>query len=370
MPKVYNTASAFTITQLTGPERSVRLVSRGLPYRPFNLKTTQRVEITWLPGSPIASTSVLGPTEEPTSVNGYWKEKYIGDAFAGTAPISSDGLPITTIRDAVQLFDSFVREGQVLEVSWDVETRHGYLIEFDKNYHNTRDLEWTMKFLWVSRGEPITPAVFTQEVNLSNSASSLLAFLKDLADFLLNPPMPIDLSFFKDITSMMAQITDSVQNIQDGVANMAALALSPFNALQVIVASTTALITQTADLQDRIEAQVAGALNYSEAIGNQTASDRSEADLYIRGSTDRIRELRYEAVDTRAVLLNSSTSNILGVYTAREGDDLRDVSVAFFGTPNDWKNLMLFNGLDSAALDAGQVVLVPKDPSQASGNAT
>lgn len=59
-------------------------------------------------------------------------------------------------------------------------------------------------------------------------------------------------------------------------------------------------------------------------------------------------------------------SGLLGMYVASEGQDLRDVSMEFYGNnPEAWRTLRTFNDLDSSELESGQVILVPKI--QASG---
>ena len=73
MPETVNTASSFSIMELSGDERWVTLIDRALPYRPLSLVTDQKVEVTWYPGNPHATASVLGAREAPTTIRGFWK---------------------------------------------------------------------------------------------------------------------------------------------------------------------------------------------------------------------------------------------------------------------------------------------------------
>jgi len=50
------------------------------------------------------------------------------------------------------------------------------------------------------------------------------------------------------------------------------------------------------------------------------------------------------------------------VFQARDGMDLRTVSTQFYGTPDEWQSLMVFNNLLSSGLVAGQVIFVPANP--------
>jgi hypothetical protein len=40
--------------------------------------------------------------------------------------------------------------------------------------------------------------------------------------------------------------------------------------------------------------------------------------------------------------------------------DLRDVSTQYYGTPDEWIRLMLYNGFNTSRLIAGDVVIVPR----------
>lgn len=372
MPEVFNTVSSFTIEQLGGEERRIRLVGRGLPYRPFSLKTTQRVELTWLPGSPQATATVLGPTEEPTTINGWWKDRFLGEdvditvsnIFANpgpraSAPFTINGLPMNTAREAADVMDAIVREGTIVEVKWDEDVRHGYLIEFEKKWHNIHDLEWDMKFEWISRGEPTVPGVFGQEVSLSDLSSTLGALGADLSDFAFDPGFAVNLKFFDDLTSLVAAVEAGIDSIQNAVATVVDVATTPANALRSAVASCTGIAGRAEEIRDLCESRVSGTVNGLVPINNQTSEQRSQEALYVTGVSSRATAIRREAVLRHATLIKNLNTTLLSTYTARAGDDLRDVSRLFYGTPFQWRQLMVFNGFDDAELEAGELVLVP-----------
>ncbi len=362
MPQTFDTASVFTIEQLTGLRRKVSWTGRGLPYRPFSLKTKQRVELTWLPGNPVATATVLGPQEDPTAINGYWKDKYIGDAQGNpAAPFVADGAPVTSCRDAVQLMDAIVREGQLVQVTWDIESRQGFLVEFDKNWHNVHDLEWSMNFTWIGRGEPQQPAVFAQD-SLSNLTSQLTADFDEQNNKFGDPGFPFALSPLNAFIGAMAQIEAAVNTVQRSLSNMAALALAPTSAINSAVASCAGLIVLCDNLSNLLLAQPPGRLNYAVPIGVQDSATRLTTQLWVYDMLTLNSVLRYDAVDQMQVLLTLTSNDILAVYTAKNEDDLRDVSRIYYGTPFDWIALQQFNSLRTSQLTAGQVVLIPRSP--------
>lgn len=201
--------STFEIRELGGQERSIKLQGRGLPERPFELTTTQRMSTTWLPGYSEGTATLLGPAEEPTTARGFWKDRFIGKpsdptssllgpakdlvqgvsgaisggfgpkGAASSDPIVVDGEPVESCRDAAKLFDSLCREGQQLEVSWDTQVRTGHLRRFVKRWHNAHDLEWEMEFEWIGRGER-APAADTKDQTGADIFGAVQGALDDL----------------------------------------------------------------------------------------------------------------------------------------------------------------------------------------------
>ena len=120
--------SPFIIRELSGDKREVRLTGRALPYRPFHLVGTQRVDATWLPGSSEATLTVLGAAEEPTQINGKWKQKYLSQA---EKPFQLDNEQVATAQSAIELMNSIRLRGQLVEVTWMAETRRGIITRFE-----------------------------------------------------------------------------------------------------------------------------------------------------------------------------------------------------------------------------------------------
>lgn len=369
--EVVNTVSSFVIDELTGEGRSVRMVGRALPYRPFNLNGTQRVETTWYPGNPEATATVLGAAEEPTTITGYWKDKYLsslvevgggnttGTGGNQTTPLVVSGERIETCRRAAQVLDDIRRQGQLLRVTWDEQVREGHLTKFEQDWHNVHDLEWRMEFTWIGRGENAGSPTFTQELSVSDTADTLTQQNNALQAAAV-PVFPISGLTNEDLTTRLADITRSVDQVSSTVTNLAANTLAPFDAARRTIAVTTALIDKTDSLIGALQARPARGFNASTPdINTLTMGQIIAAEAYVRGIISVARAMMRASVIRRQVLAASVQSELLGTYVAREGDDLRDVSFIFYRTPFEWRRLMTFNELLTAELAAGQFVLVP-----------
>jgi len=368
VPTIVNQVSAFTIRELSGERRTVRLVDRALPYRPFELETSQRGEITWLPGNPVATITVLGAEEDPTTINGFWKDKYLGqtvDATIGNAqptrifPIMVDSQSVNNVLAAVSLMDDIVRQGQLIEVSWHNQTRQGLLQKFRKRFHNSHDVEWEMDFLWSSRGEPTATPVFTTETSISDTTGILTkqnTTLQNNATF----QFPVGSDFQEALVSLLQPIDDATSQAADVATQLTRLASTPFDAGRRLIATCTALENETTALVNFLQNSVAGTFNNSAPLQDLTFAERLVAYAYADDMVRAARDIKRTATLRRITLANDMQTQLLAVYTAREGDNLRDVAIQFYQTAFEWRRLLTFNNLDTAELVGGQVVLVPK----------
>lgn len=364
-------ASPFIITELGGDRRSIRLVGRGLPYRPLPFTTTQRVELTWLPGSPHATSTILGPTEEPTTINGEWKDKYLGASLVtGEAPpFTLDGGIVTTARDAIVIMDSFVRFGQLVEVTWLDTIRHGHISKFEKKWKTAHDVEWSITFDWVSRGDSIGPVVFLTEADLVDVANALKE--QDAAlDKITPPKFGLNGNFLSGIQDLQHSIEDGIFSVEDTVINFTDQVLTPVRATRGIIATLSGIEGECSNTFAFVEGQVAGEFNGDKPVSEQTFNERLEAAQYRNELKQQYKSLQRISVQYRSTLTQQISTSILGTYIAREGDDLRDVSYKFYNTYAEWRRIMVFNDLNAAELEPGQVVLVPRmNPSEASQGA-
>lgn len=361
-----NTASAMVIKELSGQRREVVLVERALPYRPFELSTSQRAEVTWYAGTPIGNGSVYGATEDPTTCNGTWKTRYLGVPSGGVVgggyvyPMTVNGVPVQTAREAVTLFDSICREGQLLLVTWDEDARRGVLQRCRKKWLNRMDVEWELEFLWFDRGEEVPAAVIITEVSV-NESTSILAKLSEALTAAVNAiTIPIDADTDSQLTEFVQIVGNASVAAQGNATALNSQAYgqgSAFNrtatCLQQAGEASTAMTVELAS-------QPACMLNSGTPPEQQTYSQRVVADTEVSEMQMRARRVRWDTAAQQAILAKQQNQTLLGEYRARQGDDLRDVSRLYYGNPYQWRNLMLFNGLDFAELTPGQIVLVPQ----------
>lgn len=352
--------TSFTITELGGDKRVMRLSGGALPYRPFELKTQQRIELSWLPGNPQATSTILGPSEGPSTINGYWKDIKLSDVSGSMSAIMVDNQAIADAFTAHKIADSFCRSGQLVEVAWFGITRHGHLKEIDWRWHNAHDVEWVFHFEWISRGEPQAPAVFVQSAQVQTIGST---FRQSFDNVMNVPPPSFNLHFdvFNSLTSMVASIDASITSIEGSIATFVrTAATTPAIVMKNLITTCNSVLSNTQTMIDYLRTLAPSAIIYGTLVQDMDLAERLSTQAWIRQVLAQLQELKRVVVEQQDQLIDNVSGDIHGRYYVKAGQDLRDVSQAFYGTPFEWRRIMLFNQLQSSMVDPGTLVLVPK----------
>jgi nucleoid-associated protein YgaU len=361
----YDSANALVIRELEGEGREVQLVGRALPHRPLSLSGKQRVEMSKLPGSPSKVATVLGAEEAPTTMRGAWKDRFLDVSAASNPngvgdapPVELNGSPVYSVDSTVQLFDLIRRSGALLEVTWFSIKRRGYLVEFKQDWHNAHDVEWEAVFDWIDQGDPEVAAVFVNKTSMGDAASTTRrAFVPLLENDPLFHASPSLLAMLQEVS---ARIDDAIGAIEDAVSDIVYSVTWPLSVVQGVIAQLGTIEEECAFMGDFLQSQVAGAWYIGAEVEDQTIEDKQEAQLFVRETMSRAKDLQRAACEARTSIQSDYSGDVLGTYIAREGDDLRDVSTQFYGTPFEWRRIQQFNDFASAELEPGQQVTVPR----------
>ena len=366
--------SSFSIIELTGPKNSLVLKGRALPYRPFTLAGGMRAEFVWYPGNPRASIQVLGSDEKGTTINGMWKDKFI-KSFTDPIPLLGipaipvigqpgiaefNGQPLGDVFDIVRVVDGFRRRGQLIEVGWDAHIRQGILANFKHSWLRREDVEWEMEFMWASQGEPFTPISFGIAVPGLEIANELRAALRE-AQLRADAPFSVVASVQNRISDAFDELESAVATVRDISEKVVQGILGVIAGARLILAALETVKDEAGNVDDAVISLPARGLRNVPDITTLTQQEAVEAEVYSRQLRLSTHVLQTVAV-LRGLELAQSTTNeeIVATFIARQGEDLRDVSTRFYGTPEEWKRIASFNGASGSGLDARQVVLVPK----------
>jgi len=369
-----NAASAFKIREVTGDKREVQLIGRALPYRPFSLATGQRTKLSSLPGFAEKTATTLGAEDDPNgiSLDGYWKDKYldtIGEFAAETgqavnssnfAPFTLNGMAITNVKDATDFMESFSRFGQELEITWLNKIRRCLLKAFEEHWYNEHDVEWTMKFDVLGRGEGVGKSLLINGPSLADSSNAINAAYVAFNDVAVPTNFGIKPDLLSSIGSIGRGVEDamySMENVIEGAANAISL---PVRAAKALDGICRTIETEVGFMGSYIMGRLAMDFHAEHPGPLQSFTERLETSLWQRQFYGSGQEFRRIAVDQRTQQKAQNESDIMGVYVARDGDDLRDVAAQFYDDEWEWRRIQQFNGLSSSELHAGQQVKVPR----------
>jgi hypothetical protein len=349
--------SAFRIQELTGDRRNIRLVDRALPYRPFRLTTVQRCEVDWNGGYDQGTANVMGAQEAPSTLHGMWKDMFISERSANP-PFQLNGSAVDNVRDAIDLMEDVCRTGQLLQVSWYTQLRHGILTEFEASWENENDVAYTMKFEWTSRGQAIVPSVISGST-VASASGSLRGDVGRLIGARI-PRFPMAARYFNFINDNIEEISRVVEDGLNAAMAYSQQALQPFAAVQRMISTCQRVISLVGEFILQLESNVIGAYNDTVALQNLGATAYLQTVEYIEELKRIARSLRRTAIATTTDLFPQVSNQILAVHYAIAGQHLREVSFKYYRTPNNWQSIMHYNGLVKAELSAGQTIMVPK----------
>jgi hypothetical protein len=391
----------FVIKELSGDERELRLTGRALPFRPFSISGSQRINVNWMQGCPEGSATVMGSKEEPTTIRGYWKDKYLntvgeelveagavnqtGIAGSGRAtqnvelaPMVLDGQPVTSVRAACDLLDEIRRMGQLLEVTWGSVTRRGFVEKFSQDWHDLHDVEWQIGFQWINQGERTEAAVFVTTLSSGELANTMRLAYQRMQDVAVPTSFGLKPNLADAVGSFGRALGDLTSQVEDAAANLADLAASPGEAYANLKGILSNEVTECREFEAWLEQRVPSAYAAPTEIGTSAADqaaatetaalNQAAPDPWVMVETamwrveclQRVREMRRIAVEQISTLTMQVDGDVVAVYEARSGDDLRDVSRIYYSTPYEWRRIALFNCLVSSELVAGQRVRVPR----------
>lgn len=398
-------ASYLTIENLDGSSDILTLTSRALPYRPVTFAGSQRVEFTWYPGSPVATTQMLGPEEQAITLQGFWKDRFLfGEG--GSSPANYEASPIGTVRELTKVVDGMRRRGQLYRLTWDEIVRDGHITSFTQTWHNGRDCEWELEFTPISQGDQQTPVSFKnlpdvadytkQTEDATNDARGALRInvgptavdATSLAQLVLaeNPTtntlrvtigtteVPISLSraaagAISDLDDFLlgaqnavydtaVQVADAVVAGPEAARNLVALAFRHIGQAQTAYGALT----------DRAWTGVfgTGANDPDDiSIGSQVAMRAYQSRLY-----QSIRDFAFQQGTQAREILDTLNPELAAAFVAPTNMDLRDVSTQFYGSPDDWRILLIYNRFTTSKLTAGQLVWVPQRSNSSASNLT
>jgi class 3 adenylate cyclase len=378
-PDSYDTtqqSSSFEIRALAGVGDLVKagdkfdLVGRALPYRGVSFEVTQRISTTWYPGNPVALQQVMGATESNTTVNGVWKDRYIGDPSMATFnQLTKDTAfkPLGTGQadNLAYNFDLLCRYAVPIEVRMTIfvggteigrpTVRRGLIKRLKITHDYASEISWEMEFEWRGRDQEAAKPVSVNLTDAREQLSNLAAQFADTADRMRDLQTKERTQLFglpsgfsstmNDITTALdkanEQITDTVAGVVGGIHANGGL-LDNGNALRAV-----ALLSQTmTNIQKGID-QIDALPLYATSV-RDNALDLLTQEFDLLDLKRDLRQAFENARSSRDDFSGQLYQTNMAEAQVSGGTDLRDVAMTYYGDPDLWYAIAHANGLTSS----------------------
>ncbi len=400
--------------------REIVLRGRTLPYQGVGWGTTQRVDINYFPGNPVAIAQVIGATWNDTTCTGRWSDLFLRNdehapdlinfatlaetalpdvdaAVANRLPTtglqdlpdnttsttfqSGGALPPRKARTAGAIRDAIYalcRGGQLLRVEWGAIVRYGYIGEFTPTHDREQDIDWEIMFKWIGK-EPTQPQPQPESKDLVSAIEFVQSRVLTIIEFLSSGDRPSQIEVFDRLPSSSLNahaifIEQYRRQFIQYVRKINSSSKDLFSALERIVRAITpidprelfgnvrgamdGLVQATNEMLDAFETLGA-------AVGTARTTHGSPADVTVVDGLQRAfrklaLELAAEARRQQAEIDRFLTPRIKTIVRPYAGTTLRDISIQEYGTANNWRAIQDFNGLPDSVVPAGTVIRVPE----------
>jgi septation ring formation regulator EzrA len=223
-----------------------------------------------------------------------------------------------------------------------------------------------MDLAWRKR----SPVTFAVSSPLSDIINQVVTAVNNVTQAIDNVK-----STFAAVTSVINAVNNALDNIQSAVTSLTDIAkqitniaLAPVEAARHILSTFETIKTNALAIEEEFRSLPGRVLRNAKALANGTQDLESNSQSQALQAENLTRQARAQARTLRGlsaqrqqeIAKQTINQTALAAFTAREGQDLRDVSKQFYGTQNEWRALATYNGLHGSRLTAGTIVIVPK----------
>lgn len=355
-------ATDFVFRVLEGPRtgQTIALSGRSMPYRAgaggsVSFGREQRTKLTWYPGNPTATQQVIGPTIKPTTINGIWKDRYLGEGEAARL---------------VELFEEISAQGVQVQVMWEFRLYRGVVKSFGWNpgdpVGGRGDIRWEMTLEWRLVGT--SP---TWKVGRSGDAG-LRSSLFNTTDALAGLGQAI-LDLKEGIEFFVGQVKTGTKSIVVDLEEVAERLIQPTQTLATNTGTLGTVATVPARIAQDSSAAAADGIEWAGASAETIASIfpaearvSDDADVFLLAALDRYSgiDVAYDAV-YQAFLARIMLEDIVRppAFTSVVpivGSDLRELAIRFYGSADLWTRIARQNGLETSKVPDGiEEIIIP-----------
>ena len=177
------------------------------------------------------------------------------------------------------------------------------------------------------------------------------------------PTVPRDLTWSETVNAQVAKLQSTARQVEDSVLEFVDGAVAPINSSRRVIGLLDFTAGEANFLIDELYIRGDAAVHLADdlvELGQIAVPAMIAGAKMLRDITRAARRQKHQASRQRVQLIRKNDSELLGTFYATEDVDLRDVSTEWYSTPDQWRDLMIFNGFQTSRLALGQLVMVPQ----------
>lgn len=336
----------FLIEELAGAKENVRLVGNMMPMIPFTFGGEQRIKKEYYAGHSEPVTQVLGPSESDITINGTLKDKRYQKTYYGVS---------TEIQ---QQIDAIRIRGNLCRFVLGEFERYGYIQKTVFKMNKLSNVDYEITFLIVGFNAPRNARFLQRQKVVPFKINKEL--IEAATNFQLaysSIPDSVPRSLSDQINGLISDVAEEINKVTSFVDQI----INTVGDIQKSIARVKGLIQS---IQNKISA-------YKRFLGS--IDPFSSGSSVQGGLTGRYEQSSYYAAaiaggSSLAALMNkyrdqfnTIASDIpLGRHIVKTGDNLQKISSKFYGTAENWKDILEYNDLTSTDLEIGAILEIPR----------
>ena len=336
------------------PNTALQLTGTNMPMQPFPWSGEQRMVKTYYPGNKEPSVHLLGAKENEVTIKGKFKDKrYQDPAYYGVSYQFTKALEAMRKRGNVLKFGMYGQAGD-----W---VRYGFLEKGEFKLNKLSEIEYDVTFFVVGDKLPKNNNFASPEKSPSDGINQ--ALLNQASIFAARSLVP---------TTMPQSLGDVLNDITNGVASNIAIVTGFVDTVISAAVETEAAAFRVVGLVKNARAAFSSYRRQIGALATNFNQLSSQSDPALQ-ATESYKNYSY-LVDTSSSIydidkvlaqLSANFSKIavtipISRHLVVAGDTLQRLSIKFYGSADNWKNIYDHNKLHSTVLVEGTVLEIPR----------
>lgn len=394
-------ASVVIIEERTGSKRRVELVGGGLPIQGANWSGLQLLVTNWNPGNPEATQHVLGPQEVPSDWDFVWNTTRLIRTPITVQEEGGQEFEVTRASTLATILEDIFRGGALLKVTWissaaeqsqpsPRQSRIGRASEWDFAYDRPDDINGSVSFAWIGRGEDQPkasdvrgqdPLALTQAaINAANAAAAAVArdvirnpnrnqepgastFTLGQLEAIANGPRELMDSFARaanSISNRLKKIGDIIITVKETPAailgRLVDVANNGVSVANQFMDQVTREGPETQSLRNKVNVLTKNA-SYFSASQNQAANMAVAMELLAEAARRRQSSVIPSAGSSRRQDKMRTDDNFQ-IHIPRADETMLTIAQKYYGSPDLADELAIANGLPGYTITPPRMPLI------------